>query len=435
MLAGQSTIEVGCVASGLYFRYRCSMSDEDFLNSLADVQLRLGEALLRYGAPSHRIERVLKIVSELYEVRCQAFATPTGLWMALEKEGIAGQVVRLVRVDSTTIDLARLVSVDGVFNRLADREITLREAMENLEAIAATPSKPLWRLIISGALAAVFATALFGGGPAEWGLSVLTAPLVIGCVALASRRRRTLFLSDWLAGFLATLLTCSALVVVPALKPLPVIFGLLVFYVPGLSLTLAMSELAHRNLVAGSARLLHALLVLMMLVAGAVSAWLCISPWLPMGVDALLALGGETLHPVLSIAVTGAAVLSCAEILGLPVRRWLPALLAGVMGNAVMQALGLYEIIIPVLAFGSAMVLTMVSNALARVYREPSQAFLVPGFLLLVPGITGFRAFGVLASGDLMSGVSTVLTVFTVALGLVLGLLFGHVLLPSRKAL
>ena len=53
-----------------------------------------------------------------------------------------------------------------------------------------------------------------------------------------------------------------------------------------------------------------------------------------------------------------------------------------------MQALGLYEIAIPVLAFGSAMVLTMVSNALARVYREPSQAFLVPGFLLLVPGIT-----------------------------------------------
>ena len=146
-------------------------------------------------------------------------------------------------------------------------------------------------------------------------------------------------------------------------------------------------------------------------------------------------LGGEVKHPLLSLAVTGAAVLSCAEILGLPVNRWMAALLAGVMGNAVMQALGLYEIAIPVLAFGSAMVLTMVSNALARVYREPSQAFLVPGFLLLVPGITGFRALGVLATGDLMSGVATILTVFAVALGLVLGLLFGHVLLPSRKAL
>ena len=63
------------------------MQDAGFLDSLADVQLRLGEALLRYGAPSHRIERVLRIVSDLYEVRCQAFATPTGLWMALRRMG------------------------------------------------------------------------------------------------------------------------------------------------------------------------------------------------------------------------------------------------------------------------------------------------------------------------------------------------------------
>ena len=88
-------------------------------------------------------------------------------------------------------------------------------------------------------------------------------------------------------------------------------------------------------------------------------------------VEVVMELGGEVMHPLLSLAVTGAAVLSCAEILGLPINRWLAALLAGVMGNAVMQALGLYEIAIPVLAFGSAMVLTMVSNALARVYREP----------------------------------------------------------------
>ena len=411
------------------------MQDAGFLDSLADVQLRLGEALLRYGAPSHRIERVLRIVSDLYEVRCQAFATPTGLWMALEKDGEPGQVVRLVRVDSSTIDLARLVAVDGVFNQLADREITLREAMMRLEAIAAAPQKPLWRLTLSGAMAAVFATALFWGGLPEWCVSLLVAPLVIVCVALAARRRRTLFLSDWLAGFLATFATLLAMQVEPDLRPLPVIFGLLVFYVPGLSLTLAMSELAHRNLVAGSARLLHALLVLMMLVAGAVSAWLSLASWMPAPVEVVMELGGEVMHPLLSLAVTGAAVLSCAEILGLPINRWLAALLAGVMGNAVMQALGLYEIAIPVLAFGSAMVLTMVSNALARVYREPSQAFLVPGFLLLVPGITGFRALGVLATGDLMSGVATILTVFAVALGLVLGLLFGHVLLPSRKAL
>ena len=58
---------------------------------------------------------------------------------------------------------------------------------------------------------------------------------------------------------------------------------LLVFYVPGLSLTLAMSEVAHRNLVAGSARFIHALLVLMMLGAGATSAWLLLEPLMDPG--------------------------------------------------------------------------------------------------------------------------------------------------------
>ena len=168
--------------------------------------------------------------------------------------------------------------MDGVFNQLADREITLREAMMRLEAIVAAPQSCL-RLSLWVQWPRSSPHSFWGR--AEWCVSLLVAPLVIVCVALAARRRRTLFLSDWLAGFLATFATLLAMQVEPDLRPLPVIFGLLVFYVPGLSLTLAMSELAHRNLVAGSARLLHALLVLMMLVAGAVSAWLSLASWMP----------------------------------------------------------------------------------------------------------------------------------------------------------
>ena len=411
------------------------MSDEELLGSLADVQLRLGEALLRYGAPSHRIETVLDIVSNLYGVRCQAFATPTGLWMALEKEGVPGQEVRLVRVDSTTMDLNRLIRVDGVFNRLADRDISLREALVELERIAAAPPRPLWRLLIAGALASVFATALFGGQPVEWGVSLLTAPLVIGCVVQASKRRRTLFLSDWLAGFLAALSSLLAYQIEPSVRPLPVILGLLVFYVPGLSLTLAMSEVAHRNLVAGSARFIHALLVLMMLGAGATSAWLLLEPLMDGTLQPLFELGGLVMEPALMVVVTAAAVLSCSEIMGLNPNRWLASTFVGVLANATAQFLSWLDIAVPVLAFASAMVLTITSNAMARLYREPSQAFLVPGFLLLVPGITGFRAIGVLATGDIVSGLATILVVFAIALGLVLGVLFGHVLLSSRKAL
>jgi len=196
-----------------------------------------------------------------------------------------------------------------------------------------------------------------------------------------------------------------------------------------------MSEVAHRNLVAGSARFIHALLVLMMLGAGAASAWLLLEPLMDGRLQPLFELGGLVMEPALMVVVTAAAVVSCSEIMGLNPNRWLASTFVGVLANATAQFLGWLDIAVPVLAFASAMVLTITSNAMARLYREPSQAFLVPGFLLLVPGITGFRAIGVLATGDIVSGLATILVVFAIALGLVLGVLFGHVLLSSRKAL
>ena len=63
----------------------------------------------------------------------------------------------------------------------------------------------------------------------------------------------------------------------------------------------------------------------MMLVAGAVSVAQS-SVLDASSVEVVMELR-RVMHPLLSLAVTGAAVLSCAEILGLPVNRWMAALL------------------------------------------------------------------------------------------------------------
>ena len=225
------------------------MQDAGFLDSLADVQLRLGEALLRYGriAP-HRA--VLRIGSDLYEVRCQAFATPTGLWMALEKDGEPdkscdwfGSTLR------PSISRGSSPSMECSISLLT--EITLRER-DAPRSDCAHRAAGADRI---GSNGCGLCHRSFRRRASRVVRLLAGCTLVIVCVALAARRRRTSSLIGWRAsGHFATLLAMQA---EPGACAHYRIFGLLVFYVPGLSLTLAMSELAHRNLVAGSARLLR----------------------------------------------------------------------------------------------------------------------------------------------------------------------------------
>ena len=210
---------------------------------------------------------------------------------------------------------------------------------------------------------------------------------------------------------------------------LAVIAGIIVL-LPGLSLTVAFTELATRNLVSGTSRVMNALVVFMLMgfgvaLGGQIGRLLPPIPDLP----AAAALPGWVMVPALIFGVGAFAVIFKARprdtgwiILGGSMAFFIAAFASRSLG----PQLG---------AFVGSLALCSGSNVLARYKNKPSLITILPGLLLLVPGSVGFRSLDALMERNVLSGMETAFTMAMVAMGIVMGLLLANVVVPPRKVL
>ncbi|HXU44279.1 MAG TPA: threonine/serine exporter family protein, partial [Thermoanaerobaculia bacterium] len=205
----------------------------------------------------------------------------------------------------------------------------------------------------------------------------------------------------------------------------------LITLVPGLSLTLAMSELSTRDLSSGSARLANALMIFFTLAFG-----------VAFGAQvASLVLGGTPLSAVpiplpawteimaLVVAPLGFVVLLRASPRDAP---WI--LIAGLTAYLGVR-LGARALGPQLGAFVGAVAVGAGSNLYARFLDRPAAITQVPGILFLVPGSIGFKSLAALLESDVVSGIETAFRMTLVAIALVAGLLVANVVVPPRKAL
>src|SRR3546814_19509850 len=84
----------------------------------------------------------------------------------------------------------------------------------------------------------------------------------------------------------------------------------------------------------------------------------------------------------------------------------------------------------------SALVLTAAGNAYARWAQRPGALVRVPGIILMVPGSASVRSvLTLIQPQDLAAGQQAALAVVNILLALIAGLLFGNLLLPTRRNL
>ena len=75
------------------------------------------------------------------------------------------------------------------------------------------------------------------------------------------------------------------------------------------------------------------------------------------------------------------------------------------------------------------------SNVFARAFERPGALIREPGIILLVPGSVAFRSMSFVFERDVMLGLDTAITLTTLLVALVAGLLFGDLLVPPRRKL
>jgi uncharacterized membrane protein YjjB (DUF3815 family) len=282
------------------------------------------------------------------------------------------------------------------------------------------------------------AARFFGGGWREIVVATLLG-FVTGLVALAIARRRTAGrLFEPISAFLATALASTLAARLPGSPwgPLvPYISALagMIVLVPGLALTLAMSELGARHLVSGSSRLAGALLTFLMIGFGVASGQRVAAAIAgPAPSAAAVPLPAWTELPALALTALGLLVLFRARLRDY---GWIAAgaalaLYGSRLGGRLLGA--------EFAAFAGAFLLGVGANLLRRLRDRPTALVQVPGLMLLVPGSLGFRSVSALVSENVLVGVQAAFTTILVAVSLVTGLLIANLLVapgpsPGRR--
>ena len=220
----------------------------------------------------------------------------------------------------------------------------------------------------------------------------------------------------------------SALIVEAGLHASPEIVTLaaLVTFLPGMTLTIGMRELATEHLASGVANTASALVQLLGLVFGVAVGRSIAATWL----------GGST-FPVPSLDF-GATHLIAAFFAGLAFTLTLRARYrdALVMCSATILALGANELGRELVGSGAAvfvaaLVVGVVGALVGSVLRRSSLVFVVPGVLMLVPGSAGFNSALQLLTNQTVSGITAAFDTFVTAMSIAYGLMVSTVVLPS----
>lgn len=392
---------------------------------------KLGRALHRYGSPAHRLEDALTEVARRLGLRAQFFSTPTAIFASFETDHADRRHdTVLLRVEPGEVDLEKLSWLDAVVSRVVRGELAPRQAAAAVDALVEAPPR-FGAGLTTAAYAAVSASAasFFGGG----GREVLAAGgvgLLIGLLALAVGRSPSAGrVFELLSATLAAFVTAVSAELAGVAPQVVTVAGLIVL-IPGFTLTVAMTELATRHLVSGSARLWGAALVFLIIGFG-VALGMRLGEGLVGGAAEIApaALPAWAEAVALVVAAAGFTVLFRAH------PRDAGWVLAGGTVAYAGSRLGAVLLGPELGAFVGAVLVGAGSNLFARLRDRPAAIAQLPGLMLLVPGSIGFRGVSSFLAHDALSGVQAAFTMALVAVALVTGLLLANVLLPPKRAL
>jgi uncharacterized membrane protein YjjP (DUF1212 family) len=392
--------------------------------------LKLARMLHRYGTPTHRLEDAMAQVLGRLGIEGIVFSIPTGIFAGFGPA--EAQRTAVIRADLGQIHLEKLAMLEALVRHVTSGEIDVEEADRQLDAIAARPARYGAALrFVCFAVASATAARSFGGGWREVLVAAVIGVITGGLMALAGRAENARRISETLAAIIAgALVVTVSRVVFPASTYIPTIAGLIVL-VPGLMLTTAVTELATRNLVSGTARLTGAVMLFLELGIGAALGGQIgrLLPDAPHVQRTASLLPEWTLYPALLLAPAAFAVLFRTAP-----RDIVWVMVTGIAGFAGARLGSL--LLGPALGtFVGAVLIGLLGNFLARALKRPSTLLLVPGIVFLFPGSFGFGSFSKFIENDILSGITIAFELVLATVALVTGLLLANAILPPRRAL
>lgn len=228
--------------------------------------IRLCRALMKYGAPTHRLEEYMRMTARVLEIDGQFLYIPGCMIISFDDASTHTTEVKLVKT-AQGVDLGKLADTHQIYKEVVHDVIGVEEAIQRLDEVMKKKQKfPVWLLIIMhGFASATVGPFAFSARPIDMPIAFLLGCL-LGILQLVLSPRSELYSNVFeISAAVLTSFLARAFGSIPYKGGRLFCFSALAqssiaLILPGYMVLCGSLELQSRNIVAGSVRMVYAII-------------------------------------------------------------------------------------------------------------------------------------------------------------------------------
>ena len=385
-----------------------------------DLAYEAGSILLENGAEISRVEETMHRIADHFGVEDESFFVLSNGIMATGKDYARS---KFIPIKGASLD--KVVAVNQLSREVEQGECSLEQLEQRLKAIRAMKAKPAWEQILASAVGSAAFCIIFGGGFMDC-LASFVAGLVLWIYMLfVASKRLSRIVGTASGGLLATLI-CFGMYRLGLGEHLSnMIIGAIIPLIPGVAFTNGIRDMANEDYLAGTTRLLDAMLSFFCISLGVALAFMLDENLFGsfLKLDPLIA-DPQTSSFLVQLIAAFLGTMAFAVLFGVPRNFYFDAGFCGMMGWLLYLILTRYSAFSAVEVMFCATALVTLIALLQSIGRKcPITVFLISGIFPLVPGAGIFWTSYNIVSNQLPDAIHTGFAALKATVAIAFGIL------------
>lgn len=385
---------------------------DDFTEYLLCLALDVGEGMLKNGAEVARVEDTIERICHAYgAVHVEVFTIISMINAAVRMpDGSYSSQLRRVKQTSTNLDT--LEGLNSLSRKICREKPSLDEFDNMLHELKNKRTYPYAVSIIAASLSTGAFCLFFGGGIFD---AVITFLIGVGIFFINNfpSKRLNSIAKTAISSFFAATVAGVALIAFPWVNVDAIIIGAIMLLVPGIMFGTAMRDLLCGDLIAGTLKILQAIIQTLMIGFGYMLSYAILD-------DRLIPKAAAEADDLFVIQIVTAFIVSVtfAIVFKINKRHLINAGICGVLTYATYYAM---ESIISSLfwaSFISSVLAALFAETNARINKTPTIVMLMPGIVSIVPGGYLYRSVRDLICGQGELAIENLAAAGMIALGM-----------------
>ena len=238
------------------------------MKELINSAMSIGEQMLISGAEVHRVEdSVRRICRARGAVRTDVFIITSSMVLTVhDAAGVAYTETR--RINSSGTDYEALDKLNSLSRKICKEKLSYDEIEREIDRIRYRKRYPLWVEFIAYAFVGAAFTLFFGGTLSQALVALFIGGCLRGTVYAAEKIAKNTVFLKFISSFTLAALAHLSVSLVIVCGPDEIIIGNIMLLIPGIGFTNALRDLFMGDSIAGSLRLLEAVLSAAAIAAG-----------------------------------------------------------------------------------------------------------------------------------------------------------------------